>query len=237
MEKKFDLTNLKICWSPWADFKLTFWVSSVLLMGEDWEGGKPKSLRDTLIPTVVAGPMLGLVIDVLSNGINNKRLRVVCCGISTMPLLLSKRIWRLKHVILNRMSTALIFFNNPTLCQTCSMPDIFGITCIFYTLGLWQLERNQSCTKVMWGQVIQTDPVTWPSKVGGYHLNILCKKDEGTVMPNLVALHVTVFPLSEKKKNSERGYHPLGAQVKKQLRVAHCCHPHPMPKFPFQKLL
>ena len=32
------------------------------------------------------------------------------------------------------------------------------------------LTRSQSCKKVMWGRVIQTDLVTWPFTVGGYNL-------------------------------------------------------------------
>ena len=38
------------------------------------------------------------------------------------------------------------------------------------------LTLSQSCKKVMWGWVIQTDLVTWPSKIGGHYLHIICKK-------------------------------------------------------------
>ena len=41
---------------------------------------------------------------------------------------------------------------------------------------LWCWRGLKIAKKVMWGWVIQTDLVIWPSVVGGYHLPIMCKK-------------------------------------------------------------
>ena len=60
------------------------------------------------------------------------------------------------------------------------------------------LTRFQSCKKVTWGQVIQTDLVTWSFKIGSCNLNIICKKDEGIAVPNFAALRAAVFLLSTK---------------------------------------
>ena len=62
-----------------------------------------------------------------------------------------------------------------------------------HLLWLW---RDQ-LQKLMWGRVIQTDMVTWPFKVGSYDSHIMCKKDEGIVIPNFIP--------------------PVGARVKPQI--------------------
>ena len=68
----------------------------------------------------------------------------------------------------------------------------------------------------MWGRVIQTDLVTWPLKLGGYSLHIMCKNDEGIVMQNFAALRAAVF-FTIYEKPPGGGYPPpplVGARVK-----------------------
>ena len=45
-------------------------------------------------------------------------------------------------------------------------------------------------------------------------MHILCKKDEGIVMPNFVALRAAVFPLSTKNLRGADIRPPVGARVK-----------------------
>ena len=83
------------------------------------------------------------------------------------------------------------------------------ISCHFQSAGssTLALTRSQNCKKVMWGQVIQTDLVTWPCYLGGHHLHIICKENTEMFMPNFAALHAGVFPLYVKNLRVD-GYCP-----------------------------
>ena len=67
----------------------------------------------------------------------------------------------------------------------------------FKALGhlLWLWRGLKFAKKVMWGQVIQTDLVTWSFMVESYDLRIMCKKDEGIVLSNFAAIRTAIFSL------------------------------------------
>ena len=52
---------------------------------------------------------------------------------------------------------------------------------------------------MIWGQFIQFDLVTWPSKVGSHYLHIMWKKDEEIDMTNFMELRTVVFLCLQKK--------------------------------------
>ena len=79
---------------------------------------------------------------------------------------------------------------------------------IGHLLWFW---HGLKVAKKWWGRVIQTDLVTWPSKVGGRYLHIMCKRDDNINISHFAALHSAVF--SYLRKSSGGGGAFVGARV------------------------
>ena len=84
------------------------------------------------------------------------------------------------------------------------------------------LTRCQSCKKVMWGRVIQTDLVTWSFKVWGHNMHIMYKnewRNSHAKFRGCAPRFPTIYEKPPGGGGAECGYPPTSVRGLRSIRV------------------